>query len=141
MKPYRVFCLTLAIGFAAVGIIFGTMPDEVIAFFNNLSKPLSFPPCPETGFNFYLILAVAYMYIVTVLAVMMYRFPGSKSFPILLVNAKLASSIMSFGLFLFHSRQLGKPYVQASSLDSCFSHRTLPLTRSPACMHSGKVSV
>ncbi len=106
MKPYRVFCLTLAIGFAAVGIIFGTMPDEVIAFFNNLSKPLSFPPCPETGFNFYLILAVAYMYIVTVLAVMMYRFPGSKSFPILLVNAKLASSIMSFGLFLFHSRYL-----------------------------------
>ena len=106
MKPYRAFCLTLAIGFAAVGIIFGTMPDGVIAFFNNLSKPLSLPRCPEAGFNFYLILAVAYMYLVTVLAVMMYRFPGNKYFPILLINAKLASSIISFALFVSHSRYL-----------------------------------
>ena len=89
-----------------MGIIFGTMPDGVIAFFNNLSKPLSLPGCPEAGFNFYLILAVAYMYLVTVLAVMMYRFPGNKYFPILLINAKLASSIISFALFVSHSRYL-----------------------------------
>lgn len=106
MKLYRAFCLALAIGFVAAGVMFAAMPDEVIAFFNDLSAPLSLPRCPETGFNFYLVLAVAYMYLVTVLAVMMYRFPGNKYFPLLLVNAKLASSLLSLFLFVFHSRYL-----------------------------------
>ncbi len=106
MRLYRAFCLALAIAFAAVGFMFGAIPDEVITFFNKMSMTLSFRPCPSDGCKFYLILAVAYMYIVTVLAVMMYRFPANKYFPILLINAKLASSFMSFVFFMVHSRYL-----------------------------------
>ena len=64
------------------------------------------PGSPATGFSFYLILAVSYMYLVTVLAFFMYRHPGNKYFPQLLAHAKIASSILSLGLFLFHAHYL-----------------------------------
>jgi hypothetical protein len=61
---------------------------------------------PVQGFGFYHILAVGYMYLVTLLAFFMYRHPEDMRFPLLLTHAKLASSILSLALFLFHERYL-----------------------------------
>ncbi|MGZ5480142.1 MAG: hypothetical protein ACXWGZ_11145, partial [Candidatus Aminicenantales bacterium] len=44
-----------------------------------------------------------YMYVVTILAWFMYRFPGEKIYPLILCQAKLASSLLSFLMFFFHA--------------------------------------
>lgn len=106
MKYYRASSLSLGVIFAAVGIIFVTSPDGVLRFFNCLSPVFSLRPAPLTGYNFYLILAASYMYMVSLLAFMMYRHPDNREFPLLLLNAKLASSIVSIALFVFQARFL-----------------------------------
>ncbi len=90
----------MAICFAIVGIIFISMPDGVLRFFNSLSPAFAFPQSSLGGYNFYLVLAAAYMYIVSALAYLMYRHPRDRYFPLLLINAKLASSLLSLVLFL-----------------------------------------
>ena len=94
--------LVLAVLFASVGIIFLLMPAGVIGFFNTISRPLGMKPAPLTGFQFFLILAAAYMYIVTFLAWSMFRFTENKTYPLLLAQAKAASSLLSFLFFIFH---------------------------------------
>ncbi|HQT92489.1 MAG TPA: hypothetical protein PL001_10740 [Candidatus Kryptobacter bacterium] len=106
MKSYRAISLSLSAIFALVGILFVAAPDAVIGFFNALSSPLGMAQSPPAGFNFYLILAGGYMYVVAVLAFMMYRFPKNIYFPLLLAHAKLASSVLSLGMFLFQSGYL-----------------------------------
>jgi len=44
--------------------------------------------------------------LVTLLAVFMYREPANRYFPLLLMNAKVASSVLSFALLAFHQRYL-----------------------------------
>ena len=97
---YRMAGLCLAIAFAVVGMIFLLLPADVIVFFNGFSLPVAFEPLSAEGAGFYLVLAVAYMYVVTLLAWFMYRVPGNRLAPVLLVNAKLASSLLSV-LFFF----------------------------------------
>lgn len=106
MRYYRPLSLALAICFAIVGIVFVAIPNDVLRFFNSLSPALSLPQSPQTGYDFYLILAAIYMYLVTLLAFMMYRHPGNRYFPLLLVNAKLASSFLSVVFFIAHERYL-----------------------------------
>lgn len=53
--------------------------------------------------SFFGVLAAAYMYVVTVLAWLMYRFPREKAYPMLLANAKFASATLSFLLFAVHA--------------------------------------
>ncbi len=106
MKLYRPLSFTLAVVFAVVGILFISIPDGVLGLFNAVSPQFGLQRSPLTGFNFYLILAAGYMYIVTVLAYMMYRHPGTGIFPLLLAHAKLASSLISLSFFLFHSAYL-----------------------------------
>lgn len=99
---YKTTSLVMAVLFAAVGIIFLVLPAGVIGFFNRLSGPLGMKPAPLTGHQFFLILAVAYMYVVTGLAWSMFRHPGEKIYPLLLVQAKAASSLLSFLFFILH---------------------------------------
>jgi hypothetical protein len=99
---YRFAALFGAVSFAMVGLVFLAMPDGVLAFFNKLSEPLGLPPSPLQGRGFYLALAAGYMYLVTVLAVLMFRHPRSRIFPFLLAHGKLASAILSAVLFLTH---------------------------------------
>ncbi|KUG02786.1 hypothetical protein ASZ90_019862 [hydrocarbon metagenome] len=106
MKSYKLISLSLAGIFAMVGFIFLFMPNDVLNFFNYISKYLNMPLSPVQGINFFLILAVGYMYLVTLLAFFMYRYPEDRRFPLLLVNAKLASSILSFYLFFLHQPYL-----------------------------------
>lgn len=106
MKTYKFISLSLAVIFFAVGLIFLFIPNGVLRFFNALSGFLGMPTSPVEGMNFYLVLAVGYMYLVTLLAIFMFCFPQDRRFPLLLVNGKLASSLLSFYLFLTHQPYL-----------------------------------
>lgn len=106
MKYYRIISLAMAIIFASVGLIFLFLADDVLDFFNTIAAALGMPLSPVPGTNFYLILAVGYMYLVSVLAYLMYRHPDNFDFPRLLTHAKLASSILSLGFFIGHAPYL-----------------------------------
>lgn len=106
MRLYKMFSLTAALTFAAVGLIFGFFPDSPLIFFNTISGYFGLPQSPVEGSGFYLILAAAYMYLVTLLAYLMYRYPEQKIFPFLLAQGKLASSFISIFLFLRHQPYL-----------------------------------
>jgi hypothetical protein len=95
----RIAAYGMAAVFAAVGIVFLTAPGGVIAFFNVLSGPLGMRPAPVFGASLYSALAAAYMYLVTILAWNTARRPKEDVFPRLLAHAKLASALVSFGLF------------------------------------------
>ncbi|OGB60033.1 MAG: hypothetical protein A2Y94_14140 [Caldithrix sp. RBG_13_44_9] len=103
MKLYRIISLGLCVIFIMVGLIFLFLPQEVLVFFNSLSERLGMIPSPIVAKNFYLILAVGYMYLVAVLAYMMFRQPENHVFPLLLVHGKWASALLSLYLFLSHS--------------------------------------
>jgi hypothetical protein len=106
MKFYRPFALCCAVIFAVVGVLFLFWSDGVIVFFNMLSAAIGMTSAPIAAVHFYLILAVAYMYLVTLLAFMMYREPGSAQLPLLLANAKLASSLLSFAFYFWSNPYL-----------------------------------
>jgi hypothetical protein len=106
LSLYKSTSYLLAIVFAAVGLIFLFAPDGLIGFFNRISGRLGMTPSPENGLEFFLVLAAAYMYLVTALAWMMGRHAENPIFPLLLVNGKIASSLLSFGFFF-----ISKPYL------------------------------
>jgi len=96
----------LAIVFAAVGVIFLLIPARVLAFFNGLSGPLGLPPAPAPEAPFFVVLAAAYMSVVTVLAWNAGANPEVRVYPRLLAMAKAVSSFLSFGYFAFGARYL-----------------------------------
>jgi len=106
VRLYKVFSFTVAAIFAVVGLIFLFFPDWALIFFNSISGYLRLPQAPLQGTGFYLILASAYMYLVTLLAYLMYRHPEQKIYPFLLVQGKLASSVISIYLFFMHQHYL-----------------------------------
>jgi hypothetical protein len=85
--------------FAAVGIVFLAIPNQVLAAFNHLAGGLGWPASPTDGYTLYLALAVGYMYVVTLLAWKIARQPGERTWPTLLVHAKAASAVVCLGLF------------------------------------------
>jgi hypothetical protein len=102
MRVYRVAALILAAGFLAVGLLFLAVPDGVVSFFDRLSGPFGLPAAQPGGHNFYLVLASGYMYMVALLAWLMFRHPENPTFPTLLFQGKLATSLLSLGFFLIH---------------------------------------
>ncbi len=106
MKIYRAMSLALTILFAITVILFLGIPDKVIAFVNTFSPSLGMLQAPVIEWNFYLILAVGYMYLVTTLAFLMFKHPENHYFPLLLTHAKLVSSILSLALFLLHAHYM-----------------------------------
>ena len=105
-QVYKTISLCLSVVFAVVGIIFFLMPDGVFLLFNNISRQLGFAESPLQGFGLYQVLAVGYMYLVSLLAAMMFLHPENKYFIWLLINGKSASSVTSILLFAFH-----RPYL------------------------------
>ncbi len=97
---YKLVSLSLSVLFGIVGLIFLVLPEQILSFFNAISPYFGLAESPVQGANFFLILAVAYMYLVTMLAFMMYRNPRNSSFPLLLIHGKSASSIISIILFI-----------------------------------------
>lgn len=106
VKFYKLTSISFMIIFLVVGLIFLFTPDAALSFFNSLSGKIGMQEVPLQGAGFYLILASGYMYIVTLLSYFMVRRPSEKIYPLLLANAKLASSALSIGMFLFHCRYL-----------------------------------
>ena len=106
MRFYKVVSLTLCILFAIVGLLFLSIPDRVLIFFNALSQSWGISTTPTGSFGFYPLLAVGYMYVVTLLAFFMYLHPEDTRLPLLLTHAKLATSVLSLALFLLHERYL-----------------------------------
>ena len=103
---YRVMSLTFSSAFAIVGLLFLLIPGAVLHFFNILSPALGMTASPETGAEFYLALAGGYMYLVTVIAYMMYRHPSERHLPLLLINGKLSTAFLSVILFAVQGRYL-----------------------------------
>jgi len=106
VRVYRAISLVLSLLFASTGLLFLVTPDSAVAFFNGLSPSFGMPQSPAGSWSLFLILAVGYMYLVTLLAFSMFRHPENHQFPQLLVHAKLASSALSLALFLLHARYL-----------------------------------
>jgi hypothetical protein len=106
MKSRRLFSLALAVLFAATGVLFLFFPDSVLTFFNAISAWWGMEKSPPATLSFYLVLAVGYMYLVTILAFEMFRHPEDRHFSFLLINAKLASSVLSLALFLLQAHYL-----------------------------------
>lgn len=104
MRLYKMFSLAATAIFAVVGLIFLFFPDSAMVFFNSISVYFGLPQAPLQGAGFYLILAASYMYLVTVLAYLMYRHPENNTYPVFLAHGKLASSILSIYLFLMHEQ-------------------------------------
>lgn len=99
LRFYRFLSLAMAAIFAAVGLLFLFRPEGVLNFFNRFSSQLSLAPTPVHSGSFFPILAIAYMYLVTLLAWLMYRKPGNPLLPLLLAQGKFASSILSLVFF------------------------------------------
>ena len=114
VRLYRLASLLMAVAFAVVGLLFLFAPESVIAFFNTLSPRFDLPPA-EPSAGFYLVLAVAYMVVVTVIAGWMFARPANDTLPVLLVVAKTASSILSFGFFT--ARQPALIYLVNGAVD------------------------
>jgi len=106
MTFYRVAALVLAASFLLVGALFLAVPDGIIGFFNRLSGPLGLSEAPPVGHSFFLVLASGYMYLVSLLAWLMYRHPKNSAFPLILAHGKSASSLLSLLFFLTQGRFL-----------------------------------
>jgi hypothetical protein len=127
MRLYRPLSLALALVFAATGLLFLFLPDGALSLFNSLSTGWGMEQAPPVGRSLYLALAVGYMYLVTLLAFQMFRHPEDRRFPFLLVNAKLVSSILSLGLFLFQAHYL--VYLANFVVDGLIGAAVLMLSR------------
>ena len=103
---YRSVSLLLCVSFALVGLLFLFNPGGVIRFFNGLSAASGMEEPPAGGMGFYLVLAVGYMYLVAVLAYLMYRHPLNRFFPLLLINGKLFTALLSVCLFFAYGQHL-----------------------------------
>ncbi len=106
MTFYRLSALFLMTAFIIVGLLFFLMPDGVLSFFNDISGQLGMDKIILRERSFFLVLATAYMYVVSLLAFFMFKYPDNQLPPLLLLNAKLASSLLSFGMFLAHQPYL-----------------------------------
>jgi hypothetical protein len=122
---YRRVSLVLALSFGLAGSLFLFFPGVVVEFFNGLSTTLNMAPSPPDGMGFYLALAVGYMYLVTVIAFLMYRHPADRSFPLLLIHGKLATSTLSLYLFFVHGPYL--IYIANAAVDGCIGLMLIPL--------------
>jgi hypothetical protein len=106
LKMYKLVSLLLMLVFACTGLLFLAIPDRVLALFNTFSASWGMAQSPLTGWHFYLVLAAGYMYLVTVLAFLMFKHPENRYFALLLIHAKLASSVLSLGFFLVQAHYL-----------------------------------
>lgn len=102
IRIYKSYSLILSILFALVGVLFLFIPDRIVLFFNSGSDWFGLPPAPLPQNAFYRILAVGYMYLVTLFAICMYKYPQKRLCVALLAHAKWFSALLSAGFFTFH---------------------------------------
>lgn len=98
--------LGMAGTFAAVGVVFAAIPSKVLAAFNWLAGGLGWPESTTEPYTLYLALAIAYMYVVTLLAWQMARHPEERVYPWVLAHAKAASALICIALFALQEQYL-----------------------------------
>ena len=108
MRIYRMTALALAVAFAAVGLVFLFAPGALQDAFDSLGRQAGIKGMPvgDAESGLFRVLAVAYMYVVTLLAWMMFRRPADPVWSALLAQAKFASTLVSILLFA-----LGESYL------------------------------
>ncbi len=106
VRDYRYISLILASIFFIVGLVFLLIPNLVIESFNIFSIRLGMKLIPRMENNIYLILAVAYMYLLSLLAFLMYKKPYIEIYPYMLTQAKFCSSILSLLFFILKNQYL-----------------------------------
>ena len=97
---YRLISIAMMVVFGLVGVLFLFMSDVVIKFFNQISALIDMEQVEPGRQHFFVVLATAYMYVVALLGFLMYRHPKEASFPLILMNAKLASAVISLFFFV-----------------------------------------
>jgi hypothetical protein len=106
LRFYKILSVAFCVIFLIVGLTFLILPGKVLIFFNTLSQYSGMAPSPVEGIDLYLVLAVAYMYLVSLISFLMFRHPKNSHFPLLLANGKTASSFLSLLLFATHQPYL-----------------------------------
>ncbi len=106
MSLYRAFGLVFAVAFVAVGLLFLLAPGAVRTAVEQAGQVAGMPGMPggDVQSGLFRALAVAYMYVVTLLAWRMFRRPTEAVWAGILGQAKLASAAASFLLLAFHGR-------------------------------------
>ncbi len=105
-RVYRTVAGALCAAFALVGAAFLLVPDAVLALFDGWSARLGLATSTGPADPFFVGLAAAYMYVVTALAWAMFRHPRDVASARLLVQAKLASAVLSLALFCLRQPHL-----------------------------------
>lgn len=103
---YRAVSGALCASFAVVGALFLLLPQAVLGLFDGWSGRLGLATFAGPADPFFLVLAVAYMVLVTTLAWSMFRNPRDAASPRLLIQAKWTSALLSFGVFLLRQPHL-----------------------------------
>jgi hypothetical protein len=124
---YRSVSLSLSILFAVVGLVFLLAPEAVQLLFNSVSRHSGMQEAPLQDLGFFLILAVGYMYLVALLAYLMFLHPENRYFPWILIHGKTASSVLSFWLFILHGAYL--IYLTNGIVDGAIAAGVLMLSR------------
>jgi len=103
-EKFVVLCLRLlAAGFFIAGVLFIAAPDTIIDDLNDLGDSLGgFSDSPETGSRLWLALSFAYMMVIAaVCAVTQADVVRYRPFILVLVVAKVTSSLAALGFYLF----------------------------------------
>lgn len=127
MKIYKSISFVMTIIFAIVGLVFLFFPDWILMLSNNVSDYFNLPGYPLQGSTFYLTLASAYMYLITIFAYSMYRYPNQDIYPFLLTQGKFVSAIVSLYLFIFFRHYL--IYLGAFVIDALIGFGVIYLKR------------
>jgi hypothetical protein len=128
MRFYRATALVLGVTFAVTGLVFLCAPGQVNVFLDRLGVGAGRAlPAADLDLGLFRALAGAYMYLVTLLAWLMFRHPAEPRWPTLLAHAKLASAVISFALFVAHRPHL--VYVINGVVDGLLGALALVLRR------------
>ena len=101
---HRATALVLAASFAVTGVVFLAAPAQVGALLRAAGiAGGEGMPVADVESGLFRALAVAYMYLVTLFAWLMFRRPAEPAWPMLLAHAKLASAVVSLVLFAGHA--------------------------------------
>lgn len=103
---YRAASGVLCAAFIVVGAAFLLVPARLLAVFDAWSRRVGLATSAGEPGELYVVLAVAYMYVVSLLAWSMYRHPEDPRPARLLVHAKAASAALSFAVFCFRQPHL-----------------------------------
>ncbi len=102
----RALGLLLFLVFVSVGVLFLLAPEAPLRGLNSIAVQFGMGRSPLHGTGFFSIMATAYMALVAILALRIFLHPDVALNPLLLAQAKAASSLFSFGGFLLHRPDL-----------------------------------